>query len=193
MDLSQLFQRVNNGTGIWVWPAGGVGLAVLFILALWMGAALAGVEKLTFVKALWVGPVLLVVLVPVSYAIFLALFGSNLHEWSKLQNLASGLALTLVVDLVLIVVSLYLLADASPLQSVILWLLRLPILGLLAALVSGGIFVTMAIAQASTEPRGQLWLTYIGWIVAGIVVLAVALYFGTRLTQSSGGPRRTTA
>jgi hypothetical protein len=84
-------------------------------------------------------------------------------------------------------------ASSTPGQSIILWLLRLPIIGLLSALVSGGIFVTMAVIQASNEPRGQQWLTYIGWFVGGVVVLAVALFFGTRLTQSSGGTRRTTA
>jgi hypothetical protein len=193
MDLSQLFLRVNNNIGVWVWPAGGLALAIVFILALWMGAALAGVEKLTFLKALWIAPVLLVVLAPAGYGIFSAIFGGDMREWVTLQNLAIGIGLMLLVDLVLIVAALFPLAEATPGQSIILWLLRLPILGLLAALVGGGVFVTMAIAQASTEPRGQQWLTYIGWFVAGVVVLALAIFFGTRMTQSSGGPRRTTA
>ncbi len=194
MDLSQLFDSVTTGIGFWAWPAGAVGLAILSVLALWMGAALAGVEKLTFLKALWIAPLLMGLLIPVAYAIFYFLVSTDLREWVTLQNLALGLACTLAVDLILIVGSLALVANSHPVQSLILWLVRLPVLAMLAALVSGGVFISIAIYQAANEPRGQVWLIWIGLIFAGIVVLALALFFGTRMTQSaSGGARRRTA
>ncbi len=193
MDLSQLLESIVNRSGLWVLPAAAVGLALLFVLALWMGAALAGLERLTFVKALWIAPLQMVLLAPAGFGIFSMIFGSDMREWLTLQHFALGLGLTLIVDLVLVLVAL-LLVEARPVQGLILWLLRLPILGLLSALVSGGVFISIAIYQAANEPQGQVWLTWIGWIFAGVVVLALALFFGTRLTQSaSGGPRRTAA
>ena len=190
MDLSQLIDSVNRQYGVWAWPAGIVGLAVVFILAMWMGAALANLEKLTFLRALWLGPVMMVVVAAAGYGIFLVLYGADMSLWTQIDNLLFGLVFVLILDLVLVFGLAKAVGSATNGQGLLMWVFQLPILVLLGSLVGGGVFVTIAIYQASQEPNGQTWLTLIGWLFAGIMALGIALFFITRFSQQ--GPVRPT-
>ena len=73
---------------------------------------------------------------------------------------------------------------ATPGQSIFMWIFRLPILALLGALVGGAVFVGLGIYQAAREPSGEVWLNWIGWILAAVVAVSIILFVLTRYAQA---------
>ncbi len=193
MELSQLFDQINRDVGFWVWPAGIIGLTVLFILAMWMGAALAGIESLTFVRAAMLAPLQMIVILPLGLALFYFLAGSDVSNWGSTTNVLVYGGLTLGLDLALVFLLLLVLRQGHPLQVLFLWMVRLPVLALLGSLVVGAVFVVMAIVQALQDPKGGYWLAWIGGAFGIVIALALVLFFATRMGDSQvTRPRGTT-
>jgi hypothetical protein len=183
MNLEQLIRKIQD-FHVLALPGGLLLAVVVFVLALWMGAALAAAEKLTFLRALALGPVQLGFLLVLGYFTFFGVAGADMNQWLNEKNLLLAGAATLAIDFALTLAMVLPLGFATPGQSIWIAVLRLPILGLLSALVGGLVFVGLAIYQAAREPDGEETLIWVGCILAVVVTIAVSVFLVTRFAQA---------
>lgn len=155
----------------------------LFAIVFWMGGALASVDRVTFLGSLLYGSVQFFLLLGATIGVFSALAGTgDVRTWLQGRNLLLGGGAALLIDLVLIVFLVLLVVKGTVGEALLIWLLRLPLLALLAALTAGLVFVGLAVEQTANEPNGGQFLVFVGLGLLGVTVLGIVIFFATRFS-----------
>lgn len=162
-------------------------LGALFGVSLWMGGALANIERFSLAIALPLGLIQLAIMVPL-YRPIKSFAVDNFGElWQQLLVIGGILG---VISLVLTVIVVRLLARASEWRALLGWIWVPPILVLMGGLVIGAAYSGVAIYQTFLTPDGKLILETVAIILMGMVEACVLIVIVTALAGRTNVQRR---